>query len=122
MIYPYRCTKCKHEFDVIKSHKDIDRQETCDKCGETDAIRTIAKEQAFSKLAAGDWNTPHYNPALGKHFPSNSAARKEAKARGMEEIGNEPVEKIHKKYDNERKAKDKARWDSINTNLGELRS
>jgi len=121
MIYPYLCSNCSHEFEIIKSVRQIDDEELCPECGNI-SDRTISCSQGIDKSSAADWNTPHYNPAFGKHFSSNSQARKEAKKRGMEEIGNEPIDKIHKKFDNDRQEKQRARWDSVNMDHGEIRS
>jgi hypothetical protein len=92
-------------------------------CGSQNTVRTIAVSQAFSKTAAGDWNSAHYSPALGKVVKSNAEARRLAKERGMVEVGNESLEKIHKKYDTERQVKAEKGWDDITrslTNLGEI--
>ena len=119
MIYPYECLKCQSEFEVIKSYRDIENPENCPDCG-NEGERRIARSQSFS--GANDWDTAHYNPAMGKVFKNNAEARREAKRRGLEEIGNEPLDKIHKKYDTERDQKAKKSWDDINSNLGEIRS
>jgi len=121
VIYPYLCIKCDLEFEVIKSVRHIDEPEQCENCGNI-AERTIAFDQSFSKMAAGDWNTPHYNPAFGRHMKSNKEAQKEAKRLGLEEVGNEPIEKIENKFSSEREEKSKRGWDSINMNLGEIKS
>jgi hypothetical protein len=107
---------------VIKSVRDLDQPETC-VCGSTNTERTIAVSQAFSKMAAGDWNSAHYSPALGKVVKNNAEARRLAKERGMIEVGTESVEKIHAKYDTERQKKAEQGWDDITrslTNLGEI--
>ena len=121
MRYPYLCPNCGHRFEVIKRVSEIDNEELCPECS-TISDRKIALSQGIDKSAASDWNTPHYNPGLGKHFTSNSQARKYARKQGLEEVGDEPIDKIHKKFDNERKQKRKARWDSINMDHGEIRS
>jgi hypothetical protein len=70
---------------------------------------------------AADWDTAHYNPALGKVVKSYADGRKEAKRRGMTEIGNEPVENIHKKFDTDRQRKREKAYDiSEITSLGEV--
>jgi len=96
--------------------------EFCSKCGSV-ARRTIAVNQSFSKLAASDWNTAHYSPALGKVVKSNREARRLAKAQGMVEVGTEPVEKIHSHYDTQREKKSEQRYeDAIREvrDLGEI--
>ncbi len=99
MIYPYLCDNCANKFEVIKSVKAIDDHETCPTC-KCSATRTIAVNQMFH--GANDWNTAHYNHALGMHVRSNKEAQRIARERGMIEIGNESVEKIHKSFDSDR--------------------
>lgn len=111
---------CEHRFEVIKSVREIDSPEHCEKCGGV-SERTIATTQAF--FGANDWDTAHYSPALGKVVKNNAEARRLAKARGMIEIGDEPVEKIHKKYDQEREQKAERAYSDVVaslTNLGEV--
>lgn len=120
IIYPHKCTVCAHAFEVIKSVKDIDNQEMCEKCG-SPAERYIASSQAF--FGANDWDTAHYSQALGRVVKNNAEARRLAKERGMIEIGNEPVEKIHKKYDSEREEKAERSYSDVVSslrNLGEV--
>lgn len=121
MIYPYFCEKCDNEFEIIKSVRNIDDVEKCPDCGNI-GERTIAKEQAFSKSSAGDWNTSHYNPAFGKWMKSNSEAKSEAKRKGLIEVGTEPPENIHKHFEKDREHRSKERWRKFNTSLGEFNS
>jgi putative FmdB family regulatory protein len=109
--YPYRCSGPEvHHFDVIKPVADIDRYEHCPVCNNSNTERLIALV-SIDKEAAGGWNQQSFNPALGQWTRSTAEARKIAKSRGMEEIGTEPVENIHKKFDKDRADKYKARWD-----------
>ncbi len=64
----------------------------------------------IDRTAAGDWNTPSFNHALGQWTKSAKHARQIAKAKGWEEIGNEDPEKIHKKDDQTRKDNYDRRW------------
>lgn len=110
MIYPHECSVCKEYFEVIKSLKDFDNPEYCPKCGMV-GIRTIAHRQSF--FGAADWDTRHYNPALGMVVRSNKEAQKIARERGMVEIGNENLEKIHRTFDADREKKISSRYDDI---------
>lgn len=110
VIYPYECGACKHIFEVIKSVRDIDLEESCPQCGVI-SIRTIARSQAF--YGANDWDTRHYNPALGMVVRSNKEAEKIAREKGMVEVGTESLEKIHKKFDSEREKRISTRYDDI---------
>lgn len=110
MIYPYHCVACKHEFEVIKSVRQIDDEESCELCGQI-SVRTIAKSQAF--YGANDWDTAHFSTVLGMKVRSNKEAQKIARERGLVEVGTENVEKIHKKFDTEREKKIETRYDDI---------
>lgn len=101
LIYPYECQN-GHEFEIIKSVRDIDLEEKCPTCSLV-AMRTIAKRQSFA--GATDWDTRHYSPALGRVVKSNAEARKIAKERGLIEIGNEDPDKMHKTFAAEREKK-----------------
>jgi putative FmdB family regulatory protein len=109
MIYPYECRRCGETFEVIKSVRHIDDPEFCE-CG-PQAYRTIAQRQSFS--GEKDWDSAHYNHGLGQAVKSNAHASKLAKERGMIEIGDEPLDKIHKKFDTEREQKIESRYDEI---------
>lgn len=110
VIYPYHCPACKHEFEVIKSVRQINDEESCELCGQI-SVRIIAKSQAF--YGANDWDTAHYNQALGMRVKSNKEAQRIARERGMIEVGTENIEKIHKKFDTEREKKIETRYDDI---------
>lgn len=91
-IYAYRCPNCEHRFEVYKSVRYINNIEHCEKCS-TISNRVMSLTN-FS--GADDWNTQHFSPALGKWVKSNSELRREAKRRGLEEVGNEKPETLHK--------------------------
>ena len=93
---------------------------TCSSCG-TSVLKREIPSRTGGFIGAADWDTCHHNPALGKTFRNNLEARKYAKSKGMTEMGNEPIDAIHKKYENERKAKLDYDLSSI-TDLGEIRT
>lgn len=108
--YPYICPLCDHEFDVTKSIARIEDDEHCSLC-RGKAHRHIARVN-FSN--AGDWN-PSFNHAFGCVVKSKKHQREiidryRDKGRDFEEVGNEPVENIHKYYDNKREEMQKERW------------
>jgi putative FmdB family regulatory protein len=103
MIYPYKCPLCKSEFEVIKSVKDIDNLEECPSC-DTISNREISRFQAIDKTAAADWNNKEWNPALGKAV-TPIEAKKEAKRKGLIEMGNECPDKAEKHFADQRAKK-----------------
>lgn len=91
MNYPYECPNCKHTFEVIKSVKDIDNVERCQKC-DTISNRYIANTYFYG---ASDWDTK-WNPGLGRYTQSSQHKKKLCKELNCEEVGNEPAESIHR--------------------------
>lgn len=106
MIYGYRCPSCAYEFDVVKSASQFDRLETCDKCRSIAERQFVPNRNAIIK-SSGLSESPEYNPGLGCVVKSKQHRREICRARGLEEIGNETPETIHKHYD-------KVREDRIN--------
>lgn len=108
MVYPYGCTLCGHNFDVIKRLAQIDRPENCPKCRGI-AERGIAAPHVHS--SAGDWNRVEFNHGLGCWTKGNKHAEQIAKSKGLEPIGNEPPEKIHKYFEKKREETREARYE-----------
>jgi len=119
LIYPYLCRDCSLEFEIIKSHVDIELPECCPSCGKI-GVRTISKHQMIDKSSANDWNMKSYNPAFGEAL-TPSEAKKLAKERGLTEVGNEDPNKISKHFEEQRNKREKDFNDSINLNLGEIK-
>lgn len=108
MIYPYHCKDCNSEFEVIKSVRMIDDPEKCEACGSLNTEREIAQNQSF--YGAGDWNTQTFNQSLGCYVRSQNHARKIAKEKGFEEIGNEDCGKIERHFERNREEKAEQRY------------
>lgn len=114
MTYAYRCGGCSHQFDVIKSVKDMERPEKCARCG-TEATREFVPRRTFLNKTAVQH--AEYNPGLGC-VVNNSYHRSEiCKARGLEEIGSEPVENLHKTYEKKRKEMRQEAWAKLDDGL-----
>lgn len=114
MRYPYLCPNCQNEFDVIKSVREIENEEKCEKC-QTIAQRTIA---SFDFYGAGDWDKAQYNPAFGCVVKSKAHQREilrkfAGEGKHFEEVGNEPVDKIHSHFEKERSEKRKRSWAEV---------
>jgi putative FmdB family regulatory protein len=110
MIYPYECPSCHQKFEVIKSVKYIDAIEVCPGC-EVAAERRIGRPYL---CRVNDW-VESYNPAFGCVVKSKAHQREilsRYKDKGKEfiEIGNEPVENVHKHFDSQRAERDAKRW------------
>lgn len=104
--YEYACPD--HTWDVVKPMAAIDHPEACPACGRP-GERQVTLPAPVSPTA-GDWNRGEFNPGLGCHTKSWKHARQIAKARGLEEVGTEPVEKIHQRFDRQREETAAQRW------------
>jgi putative FmdB family regulatory protein len=89
--YEYLCSLCKTNFDVVKSIKELDEVETCPACAAHETVRTISRTHFYG---AADWDKAQYNPGLGIVTRNSKHAYREAKSRGLIEVGNEPAEKL----------------------------
>lgn len=102
MIYAYNCPKCAHSFDVVKSHTESSTPETCQKCN-TLAIKEFAPRRVY--FTGEKTIDAEYNPGLGCVVKSAQHRKEVAKALGVEEIGNECPDKVHKHFDQAREQK-----------------
>ena len=109
MVYAYGCPNCKREFDVIKSLADFDRIEYC-QCG-AESERLFRPNSDIFRKQSGIPETASYNQALGKVIKDKRHLKETCKRMGVEPVGDEPVEKIHKKYDKERDEKREKAYD-----------
>lgn len=89
MNYPYECPEL-HQFEVVKSVRNIDDPENCPTCGKL-STRYIALSHFYG---ASDWDKQEYNPGLGMVTRNSKHRAREAKARGLIEIGSEDCDKI----------------------------
>lgn len=50
--YSYKCKACNEETEILKSHTEIEKAETCKKCG-SELTRVITAGARFIKKGAG---------------------------------------------------------------------
>ena len=93
MIYPYRCQECSHNFDVVKSVKQIDSLEECQACGSSSTERLFSAQIYFIGAKVED---SEYNPGLGCVTKGKRHREEIAKQRGLVEVGNESADTLHK--------------------------
>ena len=107
-IYDYHHESCRLRWEVAKPMRESDTPEVCPKCGEPGV--KLPSLCAIDKTAAGGWNEQTFHPGLGCYTRSTQDARKIAKSRGLEEVGTEPPEKIHAKFDKDKAEARERRW------------
>lgn len=110
MTYEYKCTACAGHFDVYKSVKDLDRNETCPQCGEFGERQFVPQKVHFSGTKVQD---AEYSPGLGAVVKNKYERSELAKRKGLVEIGNDykTPDNIHKESDGILEAKRKKRWE-----------
>lgn len=117
MIYEYDCPSCGNRFDVVKSHRDMERNENCERCGEF-ALRQFVPSRVH--LIGTKVEDAEYNPGLGCVVRNKKHRAEIAKSKGLEEVGNESVTSMHKHFDKAREEKiDKAYDDATKGWVGD---
>ncbi len=119
MIYPYECGDCGYQFEVIKSVRQIDDPEFCPECGDLEKLMASPCRRCIGRpnlVAIHDW-TETFNPAFGQVVKNKAHQREilvKLKDQGKEfiEIGNEPVDNVHKHFDGVREQKRNERWNT----------
>ena len=91
--YEYRCLACSANFDIIKPISRFDDVEACPDCGKTETKHQISRTHFYG---ASDWDKAEYNPGLGIVTKGKKHRDREAKARGLIEVGNESLETVSK--------------------------
>jgi putative FmdB family regulatory protein len=87
-VYEYLCKKCNaiDEFDVPESQRKVPRY--CSECG-----GKMSREFRTAPMTVTHKNEePYMHPAFGVMM-TDSQARKEARARGWVEVGDEDMDK-----------------------------
>ena len=107
-IYDYRCKSCLDTFDVCKTISNADIIETCPHCkAECDKTHRIISAKEFYGEKPEE---PFYSVPLGKWVKGKSDMRKQAKQRGLIEVGNENIDTLHDRADRDRKKREDNRW------------
>jgi putative FmdB family regulatory protein len=119
-LYDYMCGACSAEFSVVKSMADIDNIEPCPAC-QADCDRSCRLITTAKEFYGEKPEEPFYSVALGKWVKGNRDNRKQAKERGLIEVGNESIEKEHARYERDRERRSKDRWNDYITQRIEVR-
>jgi hypothetical protein len=104
-----------HYWIVSTTVATRDDPQSCPKCG-TPGTRQIDLPN-LDKTSAGSWNQQSYNPGLGCWTKSTKHAEQIAKQRGLEPIGNEPVDNLHKNFEKQREETRAERWRNADREL-----
>lgn len=109
MIYPYKCDSCAHDFDVVKSHVDMNRPEACEKC----AAPATRQFTARVHIVGAKVTHAEYNPGLGCVVKNKQHLDYLCKSKGVVPVGNDygSGEKMQKEFDEARERKFSERMD-----------
>lgn len=116
--YEWDCQSCKVTWDHVCLTDARNEPQACPRCA-APGERNQVTRFSVDKTAAGSWNQQSYNPGLGCWTNSTKHGEQIAKRRGLEPIGNEPVEKLHAFYDKKREEKREERWSDDRVKLYE---
>lgn len=104
--YPWSCEKCDIEFDTVEKMSEYSGKADCPGCSNP-ATRIWTTPQ----ILGASVESPDYNPGLGCVVKNKRHREQIAKSRGLEEVGSEPTDKIHKHFDSQRAEKSRKRWE-----------
>ena len=105
--YPHDCA-CGHSWDVWSTIALRDEPASCPKCASLGVRQRVVPVQVHG--SAGDWNKQEMNPGLGCVTSGVKDAERKAKAMGLEPLGNESPEKVHKHFDTMRAERREQRY------------
>ncbi len=108
--YDYYCKKCDKDFDVIESIKSYSGKAECPACRNISTERIFSPNITFIGTKVED---REFNHGLGIVTKNSRHRKDEARARGLEEVGTEPVKKIHEHFDRAREERRKKSWDEV---------
>lgn len=109
-IYDYSCVKCDLDFEKFNSITQHKPQEPCPQCG-NDAPQDLSRCRPMHTGASV--KDAYKCPALGQIVKSDSHRKELASKLGVEEIGNEKPDSLHKHFDSARERKLKKSWDEV---------
>lgn len=109
MIYEFKCNECGKVFDEVRKVAQMNEPATCP-CGGL-ASRQFAPGRIH--LFGTSVEHPEFNHGLGMVIKNKKHRKDEARARGMEEIGNEKTESIHKHDEQALKEKLRRNWEKV---------
>jgi len=108
--YDYFCDKCDERFDLIKSIHDHKPKEPCPKCGKMSSQDLSLCRPEHIGASVKD---AYKCPALGTIVKSDAHRKELARAKGLEEIGNEKPKSIHRHFEKQREDKINKSWDEV---------
>lgn len=108
MVYPYACEKCDKTFDVVKHHTKSSRKEKCPDCGKVASRIWTRAEFIGTKVENAE-----FNHGLGMVTKSARHRKDEARARGLEEVGNEAPKKTREHFEKVREDRRRKIYDEV---------
>jgi putative FmdB family regulatory protein len=110
LIYEYLCEKCSLGFDVSKTVKELERQEPCPACGDTNTKRLFSPRIYFNGASV---QSAEYNPGLGCVVKSKQHRAELAKQKGLIEVGSETTKTLHRESVVRREQEREKEWEKL---------
>ena len=110
MIYPYRCLKCAHNFEIVKAVKDVHLTHDCEACGHNETERVFTSKLYFNGAKV---QHAEYNPGLGCVTKNKEHRSEIARQKGLVEVGNETPDTLHKETVVKREQERAREWDAL---------
>lgn len=109
MIYAYHCDSCGHDFDVVKPIAEYQTPETCTRkgCGAPARKEFVPRRVHLRNTAVQE---AEYNPGLGCIVKNRQHREELCRIKGVQEIGNEKPETLHRYYDHAREERRERVW------------
>lgn len=108
--YDWLCEKCELEVEEIQSIKEYTGKKACVQCG--GQMARIFSRCSFYHTGASVKDA-YKCPALGQVIKSDQHRKELSRKLGVEEIGNEKPETIHKHFDSIRAEKRKKIFEDV---------
>lgn len=94
---------------MIKSVRQINELEACEKCSSLSTERKIANS-SFDRSSVFE---PYFEPALGVIIKSKEQKRNVCRGLGVEEAGTEPVENFYKNFEEAAAIRRDREWEAL---------
>lgn len=107
----------EHHWLVFTSIGRRNDPQTCPKCGKPGERAPWLDAPNIDRDSAGSWNAGEFNPGLGKVTYGVKDAERQAKRMGLEPVGNEPPDNLHKAAEKRQQETREQRWRDADRNM-----
>ncbi len=109
-IDDYFCQKCDAAYEIFRGIHEYTGKDPCPSCGNVGERDYSSCKIMHTGTSVKD---AYKCPALGQIIKSDVHRKELSRQLGVEEIGNEKPDNIHKHFDTSREEKLKKSWDEV---------